>query len=117
MKTDMTVDQARAIARLTKSAIEKWGRHASLPVTVHELMIAVTLLYDAPAETPEMAELTKLRRQLAACENRHKARDKREQKTVDDAKEKQADYEARGGKVEVSIGEFEVPDNESTLED
>lgn len=74
MKT-MTVERAREIAAELARARKKWGKHASINVTQDQLYEAVTVLVDAGNfEAPSAEDITKLRRQLAACQNREKGR-------------------------------------------
>jgi len=61
-------------------ARRRWGKNVNPPFTPSQMMEAIELADDQgvfnPSVSPE--EATKLRRQLAACENREKARRKRE---------------------------------------
>jgi polyhydroxyalkanoate synthesis regulator phasin len=72
-------DKAKTIVLEIAQARRKWGKQANPPYSIHQIMDALVALSDElqkPAEecggTPE--EVTKLRRQLAACQNREKAR-------------------------------------------
>ena len=75
----MKREKAVSIAKEVAAARLKWGKQASPPYTTHQIMDAVLVLEAegllepaVPLITPE--ELTKLRRQYAACQNREKAR-------------------------------------------
>jgi hypothetical protein len=74
----MKREKAVSIAKEVAAARLKWGKQASPPYTMHQIMDAVLvleaegLLEQPIGPTPE--EVTKLRRQLAACQNREKAR-------------------------------------------
>lgn len=76
----MSVEKAIAITKEVAKARIKWGKLASPPYTVPQIMDAIAALANAglleakPAEEgPSPEEVTKLRRQLAACTNREKA--------------------------------------------
>jgi hypothetical protein len=78
----MTVERAREIAAELAKIRARWGKHASPPVTQDDLFEAVTVLVEAGNfDAPSQEEITKLRRQLAACQNREKGR----QQKSDDA--------------------------------
>jgi hypothetical protein len=73
----MTEKRAKAIVAIVVEARKKWGRYASPPVSSSELMDALVFLSDNPPVPEDMTppeEVTKLKRQLAACQNREKAR-------------------------------------------
>lgn len=75
MKIEMKLDRAHTIVRDVVIARKRWGRQADLPYTLEELMDALMLLHDAGNfDAPSAEEVTKLRRQLAACQNREKSR-------------------------------------------
>lgn len=72
----MKLDKAKAIVLEIAGARRKWGKQANPPYSIHQIMDALVLLSDEIREpkqeglSPE--EVTKLRRQLAACTNREK---------------------------------------------
>ena len=75
----MRLAKARSIVLEIAAARKKWGKQANPPYSIHQIMDALVALSDElnkPADecgaTPE--EATRLRRQLAACQNREKAR-------------------------------------------
>lgn len=77
MRIEMTVEQARALVVDVVGHRKRWGKYASAPYTQSQLYDALVLLHDAGMIAPDVAtpeEVTKLRRQLAACQNREKAR-------------------------------------------
>lgn len=75
-KEKMTLDKASKIASNLAAATVKWGKHASVNYTESEIYDAVRVLNDAVSRKTDSGkeEITKLRRQLAACQNREKAR-------------------------------------------
>lgn len=73
----MTVDKAVEIVKQIADARKRWGKYAYPPYTQAELMDALVVLHEAGRfDAPSDEEITKLRRQLAACQNREKARSK-----------------------------------------
>lgn len=75
MANKMSVEKAQQIAADIAAARKKWGRHAAINVSEDQLYEAVTVLVEAGNfDAPSAAEVTKLRRQLAACRNRELAR-------------------------------------------
>lgn len=79
MKIEMSLDKAHKVVKDVVTARRRWGRQASLPYSTEELMDALMLLSEAGNfDAPTAEEVTKLKRQLAACQNREKARLKRD---------------------------------------
>ena len=72
----MNIARALTILAETATARKRWGRNASTPYSTDQLMEAILLVRDAGHFEPVVSreEVTKLRRQLAACTNREKAR-------------------------------------------
>ena len=75
----MKREKAVSIAKEVAAARLKWGKQASPPYTMHQIMDAILVLESEGVLEPQPAgpspeEVTKLRRQLAACQNREKAR-------------------------------------------
>lgn len=77
----MTIDKAKSIVLEIATARKKWGKQANPPYSIHQIMDALVALSDELQQPKEATEqlitaedLTKLRRQLAACTNREKAR-------------------------------------------
>lgn len=73
----MTLPQAHALVVDVVAHRKRWGKHAAPPYTQSQLYDALVLLHDAGLivqEATPAEEVTKLRRQLAACMNREKAR-------------------------------------------
>lgn len=88
----MKVDKAKSIVLEIAGARKKWGKQANPPYSIHQIMDALVAISDElqevpvsekPATPPE--EVTKLRRQLAACQNREKVKKGRAQEPVMDA--------------------------------
>lgn len=74
MKALMDVARATEMVKQIASARKRWGRYAYPPYTQAELMDALVVLYDAGRfDGPSDEDITRLRRQLAACLNREKA--------------------------------------------
>lgn len=77
---------ARALTILTDTAAarKRWGKNASTPYHADQMMEAILTVQDAGHFEPvvDPAEVTKLRRQLAACENREKGRKQRDGETA-----------------------------------
>lgn len=89
----MTLEKAKQIILEIAAARKKWGKQANPPYTIHQIMEAMVLIApelskEAPEQLITAEELTKLRRQYAACQNREKARRGNHGVT-----EVQADYE------------------------
>lgn len=81
MKIEMTLEQAHALVTDVVKHRKRWGKYAAAPYTQSQLYDALVLLHDAGlivAEATPAEEVTKLRRQLAACQNREQARKKKE---------------------------------------
>ena len=77
MKIEMKLEQAQALVVDVVKHRKRWGKHAAAPYTQSQLYDALVLLHDAGLivqDVPTAEEVTKLRRQLAACQNREKAR-------------------------------------------
>ena len=75
MRIEMSLDKAQLIVRELVAARKQWGKHASVNYTMHEVLDALVVLNDAGRfDAPSAAEVSTLRRQLAACQNREKAR-------------------------------------------
>jgi hypothetical protein len=67
----MTVEEALAIAESADRAVSKWGKQAVIPHRLDELLAALRVLSRTEAVNPPgRAEITKLKRQLAAAEAR-----------------------------------------------
>lgn len=74
--------KAIRIAEEIAAARKKWGKQANPPYNLHTIMDAIVVLEaqgllkgtQPTPEGPSPEEVTKLRRQLAACQNREKAR-------------------------------------------
>jgi hypothetical protein len=77
-KHTISTEQAYKILRVVAQSKVKWGKQASPPYTMATIMEALELVSADGGLDPELkanaAEMTKLRRQLAACQNREKAR-------------------------------------------
>lgn len=71
--TVKTVEQALGIVAEIVAVRKRWGRQGSVPYSIDQIMDAIVLLAEDGA-LANKEELTKLRRQLAACTNREKAR-------------------------------------------
>jgi polyhydroxyalkanoate synthesis regulator phasin len=80
MKIEMSLEQARALVSDVVLHRKRWGKYAAAPYTQAQLYDSLVLLHDAGIITGEATpeEVTKLRRQLAACQNRELARKKKE---------------------------------------
>jgi phage-related baseplate assembly protein len=75
VKTSMTVEKAQAMVKRAAAAQERWGRNADIPFTQSELLEALMVLNkEGKFDAPPPEDVTLLRRQLAACTNREKAR-------------------------------------------
>lgn len=71
MKDSMTYEQALALVKNTAGAVERWGKQANPPYSQNQMMAAIAVLAGkVDIEGPTKEELTKVRRQLAACEAR-----------------------------------------------
>ncbi len=76
----MKIDKAKNIVLEIAAARRKWGKQANPPYSIHQIMDAlVAISNELTKEQPKPVEitaeeLTKLRRQYAACQNREKAR-------------------------------------------
>lgn len=71
----MKLEMARTIVSNIVEARKRWGKLATPPYTDAQLYDALVLLTEAGKfDAPDAEEVTKLRRQLAACQNREKAR-------------------------------------------
>jgi len=77
----MPKTRAIQIAKEIAGARKKWGKQANPPYKLDQIMDAIVTLDASGAfedqkapEGPSPEEITKLRRQLAACTNREKAR-------------------------------------------
>jgi hypothetical protein len=76
----MKLDKAKSIVLEIAAARKKWGKQANPPYSIHQIMDALVAISDElTKESPKPVEitaeeLTKLRRQYAACLNREKAR-------------------------------------------
>lgn len=70
-----TVEKALEIIAEVAEARKRWGKQASVNYTLDQLMDAIVVLADKGRfDGPSDDEITKLRRQLAACQNREKGR-------------------------------------------
>ncbi len=90
----MPKTRAIVLAKEIAAARRKWGKQANPPYSLHQIMDAIVTLEaegafeptpvdaGAVATTPE--EVTKLRRQLAVCLNREKARKEGRKESTDD---------------------------------
>jgi hypothetical protein len=76
MANKMSLERAEEIAGTIAKAIDKWGRYAEVNYSKEQIYEAIGVLWkaDSPDLAKQREELTKLRRQLAACMNREKAR-------------------------------------------
>jgi nitrate reductase cytochrome c-type subunit len=92
-KHSMTLEKAVALRDDVARARRKWGRQASVNYTQDDMLDALDVLAAADEEQRGVAaglqkeELTKVKRQLAACQNREKAaaarkKPKRESQTL-----------------------------------
>jgi hypothetical protein len=71
LKNSMTVEQAMQLVKNTATAVERWGKQANPPYSVNQMMAAIAVLAGkVDLEGPTKEELTKVKRQLAACEAR-----------------------------------------------
>lgn len=75
----MTLDKAKAIVLEIAAARKKWGKQANPPYNIHQIMdalvaISVELTKPAVEQLISAEDLTKLKRQYAACQNREKGR-------------------------------------------
>lgn len=71
----MTLERARAIVAETVRARKQWGKYGQPTCSTDEVLDALVVMHDsANLDAPTPAEVTLLRRQLAACQNREKAR-------------------------------------------
>jgi hypothetical protein len=75
----MTLDKAKQIILEIAAARRKWGKQANPPYKLDVIMDALVaispeLSKSCPEQLISAEELTKLRRQYAACQNREKAR-------------------------------------------
>lgn len=71
------LDKSVALVKEIVAARQRWGKQASVPYTKEQLYDALVVLdshgrFDGPSDE----DVTKLRRQLAACQNREKSRTK-----------------------------------------
>lgn len=69
----MTGDKAHTIVKEIVAARKRWGKGVKIPYTEDQLYDAIVVL-DAEGnfDGASREEVTKLRRQLAACQNREK---------------------------------------------
>lgn len=76
MMTSMTLVRALLILQDVAAARKRWGKNASSPYHADSIMEAIHLANEAGhfAQLVPPADVTLLRRQLAACQNREKAR-------------------------------------------
>lgn len=72
----MTLETAQQIVTRIAKARKRWGKLATPPYTDAQLYDALVLLEENGKfeACPDAEEVTKIRRQLAACTNREKAR-------------------------------------------
>lgn len=87
MRIEMTLEQAHALVTDVVKHRKRWGKYAAAPYTQSQLYDALVLLHDAGLivqEATPAEEVTKLRRQLAACQNREKARKVKDGNTQND---------------------------------
>lgn len=71
-RQSMPADRADAILATVAEAVGKWGKQADVPFSIETIYQAISVARAQPADVPSKQELTKLRRQLAACQNREK---------------------------------------------
>lgn len=78
MLTSMTLARALLVLTDVAAARKRWGKNASSPYHADQIMEAIHLANEGGhfAQVVPPEEVTKLRRQLAACQNREKGRDK-----------------------------------------
>lgn len=78
MKYTLSVEASYKLLRTVAAHKVKWGKQASPPYTLAQIMESLEhVVADGgldPENKTDAAELTKLRRQLAACTNREKGR-------------------------------------------
>jgi hypothetical protein len=75
MKMDMTIDKAMEIHDHIVTGFKRWGKQFSPGYSDFELYSAIVVIAEnGNIGGPSAEEVTKLRRQLAACQNREKAR-------------------------------------------
>lgn len=79
MKGTMTEAGAFNILKQLAHMHDRWGKNMSPPYTAHQLYEAIALAaakgaFEEPEPVVAKEEVTLLRRQLAACQNREKAR-------------------------------------------
>jgi hypothetical protein len=83
----MPIEKAVHIAETIAKAHLKWGKHATTSYKQEDLLEAIGVLHLAGNfdATPK-EDVTKLRRQLAACQNREKARNAHEASSMKDVR-------------------------------
>jgi hypothetical protein len=128
VNTGMTLEKAQTIVASVVAGRKRLGKQYSSPIRMDEVLDAFVLVYDASnVDGPSKDEVTKLRRQLAACQNREKARlnkdlDKGNEKASPEGTQvpdthSPAPHDTHNGlRHPVVISEFEVPEPESTIE-
>jgi hypothetical protein len=83
--TVKTVEQALGIVAEIVAVRKRWGRQGSVPYSIDQIMDAIVLLAEDGALSNK-EELTKLRRQLAASENRQIAMKNRQLQAMSEQK-------------------------------
>lgn len=86
MLNSMTIGRALGILTDTAAARKRWGKNASTPFHADQIMEAIYIANEAGhfAQHVSPEEVTKLRRQLAACTNREKARSGKTEESSDE---------------------------------
>lgn len=78
MKNHINLEKAQAIVASVIEGRKKWGIQYVPSIIMDDVLDALVVLHDAGnIGGPTAEEVTKLKRQLAACQNREKARDAR----------------------------------------
>jgi hypothetical protein len=112
----MTFDKAAGIVANVVAGRKRLGRNYAPPYIMDDVLDALVVVHEhGNFDGLSKEEITKLKRQLAACQNREKAR---QNKGLDEINKRiDADVIAEATKAPaVQIDMFEVPEPESTLE-
>lgn len=117
MKT-MTLEKATRIVEEVIAGRKRLGKQYMPPYIMDDVLDALVMVFESRPEASLKDELTKVRRQLAACQNREKARQNKGLDKGDDSDLSGGTGPNGAGMLNpaIQLDMVEVPDPESTID-
>lgn len=119
MKT-MKFDKAAAIVAGVIAGRKRLGKQYQPPYIMDDVLDALVIVHEqGNFDAPSKEEITRLKRQLAACQNREKARQNKDLDKGNDSAssgDQTVQEPAKPERVSVQLDMFEVPEPEQLVE-